>query len=131
MALKPEASIMTGLATATVVYGVYQMSLPTVADTRALEVNAPDLSKAERTASWVSAGAVAGISLIARDPTVFIIGGATVIAMAWLHRHANFVNPLTKVAGTLTGAGTPDTSQADAPQNYAAPTAPEYDNGSF
>lgn len=127
MALKPEFSVLTGLATATVVYGIYQNSMPSAADIRSLDANNSDIAKSERTASWASAGIVAGVSLIARDPTIFIIGGTMVVAMAWLHRHANSVNPTT---GTMHAAaeGTPRTSQADAPAEYSAPSAPAYES---
>lgn len=93
MALKPEISLPVGLACAAVVYGVYSNGLPPVVDIRTAQQNHPDVDAAERTAAWTSAAVVAGISLIARDPTVFIIGGSMVIAMSWWHRHANNVNP--------------------------------------
>jgi Ni,Fe-hydrogenase I large subunit len=124
MALKPEFSLLTGLATATVVYGVYQNSLPAVADVRSLQANNNDLAKSERVASWTGAAVVAGVSLIAKDPTVFIIGGATLVAMAWMHRHANAVNP---TSGTTQPQETPRVSQAEVPEQYSAPAAPTYD----
>lgn len=123
MALKPEFSIMAGLATATVVYGVYQVAMPSVADVRSLQPQNRDIASAERSASWVSAGVVAGVSLIARDPTIFIIGGVVVIGMAWMHRHANAVHPDT---GTASTPRVPAVSQAEVPQQYHAPTAPAY-----
>jgi hypothetical protein len=125
MALKPEFSILGGIATGALVYGVYAASLPSVADTRSLQANNPDLAKSERVASWTSAGVVAGVSLIAKDPTIFIIGGTMVVAMAWMHRHANSVNPST---GTMASSMVPRVSQAEAPQNYAAPVTPKYDS---
>ena len=124
MALKLEASLGIGLATATVVYGVYQSSLPSAADTRSIDANNADLAKAERTASWTAAAVVSGVSLIARDPTIFIIGGATMVSMAWMHRHANAVHPAT---GSVRELGTPRVGQAEAPEQYAAPTAPVYE----
>lgn len=93
MALKPEMSIMVGLATATMVYAVHQNATPTIADIRVGEPMDPDIESSERGASWASAALVSGVSLIAKDPTIFIIGGAAVILMAWMERHANMVDP--------------------------------------
>ncbi len=93
MALKPEISLTVGLATGAVVFGVYTNMLPTVADTRANDVNNPDLASSEKAAAWTSAAIVSGISLIAKDATIFIVGGAITVAMAWFYKHANNVNP--------------------------------------
>lgn len=96
--LKPEVSITVGLAVGALVYGVYSNALPTVADIRVGQAADPDVAAAEQLAAWTSAAVVAGVSLIAKDPTVFIIGGSMVIALSWWHRHANHVNPLTGLA---------------------------------
>lgn len=123
MALKHEYSVMAGAATAVVVYGVYQSALPSAADARSMVPN-EDLAKAERTASWVSAGVVAGISLIAQDPTIFIIGGTMAIGMAWMHRHANAVQP-TIGRASMQGA-VPRVTQSEAPASYATPRTAGY-----
>lgn len=91
--LKPEGSMMAGLATAALVYGVYQNALPSIADARSAQPSNVDLQAAERSAGFISAGIVAGVSLIAKDPTIFILGGSMVIAMSWWHRHADMVKP--------------------------------------
>lgn len=91
--LKPEISIPAGMAVATLVYALHQNATPTIADIRTLPEGNEDVDKAERGATWMSAGIVAGISLIARDPVIFMVGGTMVIAMAWWTRHANQVNP--------------------------------------
>jgi hypothetical protein len=95
VALKPEASITVGLATAGVVYGIFAQATPSIADIRVASPNDEHIATSERTATWQAAVVVSGISLIARDPTIFILGGAMVVAMAWWTRHANAVNPLT------------------------------------
>jgi hypothetical protein len=124
MALKKEFSILTGTIVGVAVYGIYQAALPSAADVRSLEPNNKDVAAAERTASWTSAGTVAIVSLIAQDPTVFILGGSMVVAMAWMHRHANWVNPLTSKAST-TGKS-PEIGQQSAPEDYSAPKMPDY-----
>jgi len=102
MALKPPESLITGLAVATVVYAVYEHTLPSVADTRASSPNNATLDKSRQTATWTAAGIVAGVSLLAKDPTIFVIGGTVLVALDFSHRHANAVNPATQ---KVTAAG--------------------------
>lgn len=126
MALKAETSLFVGLTTATIVYGIYQGALPTLADVRTVEPNNTDLQSAEKTATWTAAAVVAGVSLLARDATVFIMGGTMLVALSWLHRYSDQVNPLTKRA-THYGAsrlGVPRETQAEAPELYAVSETP-------
>lgn len=91
--LPRQVSLGVGLATAALVWGIYQGSLPSVADVRVSQPGDKDLSSTERAATWTAAAAVAGVSLIAKDPTVFILGGSMVVILAWTHRHANQYSP--------------------------------------
>ncbi len=91
--LKPEGSIVGALAVMTAVYAVYSHGLPSIADVRTAEPGNKDVDSAERSAAWMAAGIVGGVSLIAKDPTIFILGGATIIGLSWWTRHANMVNP--------------------------------------
>lgn len=95
MALRPEVSLPVGLATAAVVWVVYDHALPSITDTRVGGHDDTHLWQTEKQASLVSIAVVGGISLLAKDPTVFIIGGAMTIALSWWHRHANMVDPST------------------------------------
>lgn len=91
MALKPEFSIMGGLAVMTIVYAVHSNATPPQADIRSLPQGTPDIDRAERTASWVSAGVVSAVSLIAKDPNIFLMGSVAIVGMAWWTRHSNQV----------------------------------------
>jgi hypothetical protein len=95
MALKPEVSLGLAAATGTVVWAIYDHSMPKPVDTRASAAGNPSVDSQRRIASWTAAAAVAGISLLAKDPTIFIVGGAMVIALDWTHRHANVVDNVT------------------------------------
>lgn len=95
MGLSRETSLGVGLATAALVWGVYNSALPSIAETRVNAAADDDLASAERMATWTSAAVVSGISLIAKDPTVFVMGGAMTVVLAWWHRHSNSLNPLT------------------------------------
>jgi TRAP-type C4-dicarboxylate transport system permease small subunit len=81
--LKPEASIGTGLAVCAVVYAIHSNFTPSMADMQGLPAGNPDTDAAERKATWLSAGVVAGVSLLAKDPTIFVLGSAAPIALAW------------------------------------------------
>lgn len=92
--LKPEVSISVGLATGALVWSIYSKATPPVTDIRVGPPGDKDLDAARKAAAWTAAGAVAAISLIAKDPTVFILGGSMVVVVDWWTRHANEVNPL-------------------------------------
>ena len=98
MSLKPDAEVSIALATSVMAYGAYQMALPPVADIRTLEPNNRDVQGSERTAAWIAAGMVSLVSLLTKSPSVFILGGGTVIAASWMTRHADQVSPRTKSA---------------------------------
>lgn len=100
MSLKPEVSLGVGLATATVVYGVYTQATPTIADIRTAKPGDDNIEASRKTAAWTAAVLVAAISLLAKDPTVFVVGGGMVIGMDWWTRHANQVDPATGKAST-------------------------------
>ncbi len=114
---KPEVSIGLGLAVGTLVIALHMNATPSMGDVQTLDADNPDVEKAEKTATWFSAGAVAFTSLVARDPMIFIIGGSIVVGMALWTRYANHQNPIT---GLFTGPGDPagsaNTVQGPAPQ---------------
>ncbi len=91
--LKPDVSIPVALATGALVYGVYNLALPPVADVRTSAENHPDVAAANKGAAWTSAVAVAGIALISRDMNVFIVGGGMTLALTWWYNHADMVIP--------------------------------------
>jgi hypothetical protein len=86
--LKPEDSVVAGLATAALVYGVYQNSLGSVAECQLSPANHPALEISRKKAGYTALAAVAGVSLLARDPHIAILGGAMIIAMELHYRHA-------------------------------------------
>jgi hypothetical protein len=98
MALQPSQSVGIGLATAGLVLAIHSQATPTMADIRVGAPNDDQVDRGERAASWLSVGVVSAISLLTKDPTIFIIGGAATVAMAWWTRHSNALNPLIGVA---------------------------------
>lgn len=103
MALGREVSLGVGLATAALVWGVYNSALPSIVDARVAPPADADLEAAERTATWTSTAVVAGVSLLSKDATVFVLGGTMVVVLAWWHRHANAHNPMVSAGGMTPG----------------------------
>lgn len=120
MALKPEASIMTGLTVAAVVFAMHTQATPSQADIQALPAGTKDVDDAERKATIMSAGVVAGISLLAKDPTVFIIGSVMVVGLAFWTRHSNYLDSDSGIVGGVSRAGSPNTM----PEAEVAQTTP-------
>lgn len=89
--LSPEGSLTMGAATIGIVYGLYQLDCGPVSMAQATPVGGPEarsLSVSRKKAGWTALVTVAGIALIARDPNIVILGGATIIAMEAHYRHA-------------------------------------------
>lgn len=95
MALEPSASIGTGLAVMGVVYAIHSNMTPPTADIQALPAGNADVDRSEKKATWLSIGVVSGISLLAKDPTIFVLGSVAVVGMALLTRHANWTESAT------------------------------------
>jgi len=93
MSLRPEVSIGTGLAVMAIVYSIHSNFTPSIADMQGLPTGTQDVDAAERKATWMSAGVVAGVSLLAKDPTIFVLGSAATIGLAWFSRHATWTDP--------------------------------------
>lgn len=91
--LKPENSVVAGIATIALVAAVYQLDAGSVS-----QVHASDAGHGANTAGIKKAGytnlvLVAGLTLLARDPNILILGGAAIVAFQAHYRHANLVNP--------------------------------------
>lgn len=93
--LKPENSVIAGIATMGAVYGIYQLNAGPVASVVMTEPNHPAVTSSRKKAGWTSVIFVAGLSLIARDANIAILGGATIIAMELSYRHAIMAHPET------------------------------------
>lgn len=129
MALKPEFSIMGGLAVGAIVFAVHSQATPTQADIQALPAGTPDIDTAERSATVLSAAVVSGISLIAKDPTIFIMGAGMTIAMALWTRNSNYMESLggKYLSGPqAAAAGTESTGPAPAETTAYVPFQGEY-----
>ncbi|HEY1699192.1 MAG TPA: hypothetical protein VGG75_05675 [Trebonia sp.] len=86
--LKPEGSIVAGIATMALVGGLYIGQVGPISDAHATDANDGNMNAAVKKTGWEALVAVAAITLLARDPNILILGGATIIAMEFGYRHA-------------------------------------------
>jgi hypothetical protein len=93
MALKPEVSLPASLATMGLVYGIYQLQLPNLADTRAAAPHNSTVESSRKAFVWTAVSACAALSLMTKEPNIFIFGGGMAVALDVFTRHANAVHP--------------------------------------
>lgn len=97
MALKPEHSLGASLAVMALDFGIYQLHMPAGADIKASQPTTDGsydpIDSSRKAATWTSVAACAALSLLARDPNIFIFGGGFAVALDWYYRHANAVHP--------------------------------------
>lgn len=91
--LKPEGSVMAGIATVAAVYGVYQLEIGTVAQAAVTDANHPIMESSRRKAGYTSIVLVAGLSLITKDANIAILGFGTIMAMELAYRHGIMAHP--------------------------------------
>jgi len=122
--LKPENSIVAGLAVVGLVWANYQLNIGSMAEVHMTPANHPVAESSRKKAGYTSLMLVAGVALLARDPNIVILGGAAIIAEDVVTRHAIMSNPDT---GQLEAPGPSvyQTAQAVTPgadqgQNVAA-----------
>lgn len=111
MSLRPEVSLPIALATSAVVYGIFQVQLPPTAEAKATMPGNQHLQSSRRTATIIALAVSGGISLLAKDPTILIVGGTLAVVLDAVHRHADAVHPQTgQVVAPQAGTATEGTS---------------------
>lgn len=93
--LKPENSIIAGLAVMGAVYAMYQLNIGTTVQVQMTDANHPATETARKKAGYQSALLVASVGLIAKDANIIILGGASIIAMELSYRHSIMAHPET------------------------------------
>lgn len=101
--LNPDSATMVGLLTAAGVYLIYNNSLPNIADIRTAEPHNMDLEASRKGAAWKSAALLGVVFLVARDVNSYIISGAALVGIDYMHKHANAVHPATGKVDTSGG----------------------------
>jgi hypothetical protein len=118
--LKPEGSVIMGAATAVMIWGVYDRSLPDAATMHATAPYDINLEAGRKKAVWTSAALLGAVSLLTRDVNVFILGGATLIALDLHARTAISSSPETGRLVSPAGLGISGQGYGDASGQGAA-----------
>jgi hypothetical protein len=90
--LKPDGSVVIGVATMVAMYTIYDRSLPDAATMHATTANDINIEAGRKKATYTAAGALSVITLLTKDVNVFILGGITLFALDFHARHANASN---------------------------------------
>jgi hypothetical protein len=93
--LKPDGSIVIGLATGITMYAIYDRSLPDAATMHATDANDINIEAGRKKATLTAAGVLGAVTLLTKDVNVFILGGVVLFALDFHTRHANASNPAT------------------------------------
>ncbi len=93
--LKPEGSIMGGIATGALVYGIYNTNMGNLATIHSTPAGDGNARASRKKAAIESVAVVAAISLLARDINIFILGGGITFLLDWHARHAVESHPET------------------------------------
>lgn len=95
MGLKPEMSLGASLAVMALDFGIYQLHMPPTTDIKSSAPHNQAIDSSRKGAAWTAIGACAALSLLAKDPNIFIFGGGFAVVLDWYYRHSNAVSPLT------------------------------------
>lgn len=95
MALKPELSFGASMAVMALDYGIYQLNMPKTADIKSSAPWNQAIGGSLRAADWTAIGTAAALSLLAKDPNIFIFGAGFAVVLHWFYTHANAVHPAT------------------------------------
>jgi len=107
-ALKPNEELMVSTVAVGAVIGVYSGFLPSVADVAAGSTpgqsSAKQVHGSVRQAVIASETLIAGMAVLAKSPTLYVVGTTANIVLAWHYHTANAKSPAT---GQVSQAGTP------------------------
>lgn len=123
--LKPESGVAVGVITSIGVYEIYNSAMPSATSVRNAQPHDTDVEGTRKNAAIHAAILVVGVFLLTRDLNAFIISGGSAVAMDYMYKHNNGIDP---------GTGKLDTSSKGASIAPGTATAlqplPDYsDNG--
>jgi hypothetical protein len=93
--LEPDGSIVIGVATGILMWGIYDRSLPDAATMHATDSGDINIEAGRKKATVTAATVLSAITLLTKDVNVFILGGVVLFALDFHARHANATNPAT------------------------------------
>jgi len=91
--LSGENSIITSMAAAGLVIGIYNMSVGPVSDVHATDAGDINMQASVKKAGWKSVIFIGGLFILSQDLNVAILGGSAIIAEELSYRHALMASP--------------------------------------
>ena len=88
--LKPTDQLIVSATSIALVYGIFSQGTPNLADVRADTPGNTNTHASVKMACVTSVAAVGALSLLAKSPTVFSIGGAMILFETWKYHVANY-----------------------------------------
>ena len=93
--LTDSDSVVTGVATMAVVFGIYNNKVGTLSSIHMTPANDANIAASIKKAGIISAVMVAGLFAITRDANIVILGASAIIAEELTYRHANMASDAT------------------------------------
>jgi hypothetical protein len=124
---KSTQSLLMATATGAMVLGIFNGVAPSVTDVSASGPSDQDIAKNTKVAAWMAGGLVAGVSVLMRDPTVFVLGSAITIGYTWWLNGANHSWPSPVSASVTMSMG----HTASAPTATPTPEEPAADTSAY
>lgn len=93
--LKPEGTVVSGIATMGVVFAVYNLNVGTVSQAHASDANHMSLESSRKKAGYTTFALVSAITLLTRDAGVGALGFASIVVMELSYRQAIMADPTT------------------------------------
>ncbi|SRR6266487_2944849 len=123
--LKPEGSVVAGIATGALVIAIYGMNVGNVVQVHMTPAHDRNVAASRRKAAIQAVAAVSAVSLLTKDATIFILGGGITVLLDWHVRHASAAAPDTGELVASAGYGPPQdyTAQASAVSNLSGQRA--------
>lgn len=88
--LKPSDELIVGATSVSLVYIIFAQGCPNLADIRADKPGNVNTHKSVKLSAITATAAVGSLALIAKSPTVFVIGGAMILFETWKNHFANY-----------------------------------------
>jgi len=90
VSIKPSDELIVGATSIALVLAIFGQNTPNLADVRADRVNNVNTHKSTKLAAITATGVVGALSLLAKSPTVFVIGGVAILFETWKLHFANY-----------------------------------------
>ena len=90
VSLKASDELIVAATAITLVLAIFGNGIPPLADIRADQPGSVNTHKSTKMAAITATAVVGSLSLVAKSPTVFLIGGGVILLETWKYHFANY-----------------------------------------